>query len=125
AHRRRGPQSSESAAHERKTQMCSSLTMMARFPRHQGGRAKRPRRPRSHAGAILVAAAAGFAGLSVASMTADAGAVAGFPNFYESVKSATCKSSTSCLVDFDKVPDGFLLQATDINCVADTIGPNF
>jgi hypothetical protein len=59
-----------------------------------------------------------------AASSASAGAIAGFPGVYESLKQKVCKAQTSCLVNFDAVPANTLLEATNINCLVNTVGPN-
>jgi hypothetical protein len=80
----------------------------------------------SSARALLGAVAlTSLASLSAASAApAPPTALPGFPSLYESVRTKECPASGSCVVAFEVVPAGRLLQATNLTCFTTTIGVN-
>jgi hypothetical protein len=75
-----------------------------------------------------VRAATLFGALAIVSTlgagSASAGGISGFPGVYQSLRSKLCDAKTSCFIDFDSVPANQLLEATNLNCLVNTVGSN-
>lgn len=51
-----------------------------------------------------------------------AGVIAGFPNVYESVRHKACNAKSFCIINFDTIPTNRLLEATNVNCLVNSVG---
>jgi hypothetical protein len=71
--------------------------------------------------AVLFGALAIASTFSVTAASAT-GVISGFPGVYESVRQKICTAKTVCFFNFDNVPANSLLEATNLNCLVNTVG---